>query len=248
MEQNSVLPDHAIRKSVFVALCAYLILLLSCAFLALLTDDTVLSAFIGLDEFYLSVVLLESVFGVFFLPFITNRSTGLASQVQPAGSGAQRSGRLSSSHILSADGVVVFSSGAPFVVLAAFAARISWHAVFLTQLLVFSTWFVALSAKRYLEKRDLAAHNLRGRLALSHIYLPLAAVLFFGLAVAGRLLSGFSGAAGDLSAFSVPGVLVSWCTGRYFGFNGWLGIFACLGAFTLWSRKFMTRHWHQVDG
>jgi len=247
VEQNSILPDQAIRKSVLLALCAYLLLLLSCAFLALLADDTALKAFICLDDFYLAVVLLESVFGVFLLPFIIHRGTGRTLPVEPADSGARRSGRISASRIFSADSIVIFSSGAPFVVLAAFAARVSWHAVFLTQLLVFSTWTVALSVKVFLENRDSGLRKLRGGLALSHVYMPLAAVLFFGLAVAGRLLSGFSSSGDGISAFSVAGVLVSLCAGRYFGFNGWLGIFACLGAFSLWSIKFMTRHWHQVD-
>jgi hypothetical protein len=77
------------------------------------------------------------------------------------------------------------------------------------------------------------------RLRAPAFHLPLLALLFFGLLIAGKMLTSFSHTAGMLSAFSVPGVLRSWSEGQYFGANGWLGVAACLGALIMWSRRFM---------
>ncbi len=242
MEQNPVLPDQAMSRGAFWALCTFLLLLLACAVLALLADDTALGTFVSLDEFYVAVVLLESIFGVFLLPFVMHASPGLAPSGKKATSRFGRNPGISGSRAILADYVIVFTAGAPFVVLAAFAAGTSWYAVVPTQILVFSTWSVALGTKELLEVRRASAQPLSGKLVRGQFYLPLAAILFFGLVIAGRVLTGFSDAAGELSAFSVPGVLTSWCAGRYFGSNGWLGIVTCLGAFALWSRKVMAAY------
>lgn len=201
----------ALDSRVFKSLCAYLGVLVISGLCALLSEGTVLASFIELDNFYILTVIIESIFGIFFFPFAIHPAPDVRGFL--------------------VDYVILFFAAVPFVIVGAFAAATPWHAVIFSQLLVFGIWLIAAWTREFLETR------IRAGL----FYLPLSALLFFGILGAGRILMSFSGIGDDISAFSVPGVLVSWSNSRYFDSNGWLGVAACLGALVLWSRRAMVR-------
>ena len=204
--------SRSLGKDTFGALCIYVILLALIAICILLAQHRALGAFLRFDDFYIVVVFIESMVGVFILPFMIRSSSGI--RILP--------------HAL-AGRVMIFSAGTPFVVVGAYCSATPAYGVVTTQILVFSIWTVAAGTREFLARLP----------RTEHFYVPAAALLFFGLLVTGKILAGFSTVLGVISSYSVPGVLDSWNGGRYFGMNGWLGVAACLGALVLWSRRFM---------
>jgi hypothetical protein len=202
-------PERALEKNSFKSLCIYQVLLGACATWALFARHSALVSFPGFDEFYILILLVQSLFGIFVLPYSISE--------------------LKETRNVLIDYFILFLTAAPFVIVAAFASAMPWYRIVPTQMVVFGIWSVALCIKRLMQLR----------LCAGELYLPLSALAFLGLPVTGSILESFSDSAGLLFSFSVPGVLLSWSSGLYFEANGWLGITICLAAVVAWSGKLM---------
>ena len=176
---------------------------------AMLVKNAAFSGLVDFDGFYIVVILLQSMFGVFVLPFSMNLFK------------AERE--------LFVDYLVLFLTTGPFVVVGAFATSVPWYRVCLTQMVIFSIWTVAYGTRKLLEYRWNAGM----------LYVPLWILFFFGFPVAGEMVASFVDNAKSFSSFSFAGVLFSWSRGSYLEPNGWLGVFSCLGAVVIWSVKIM---------
>jgi hypothetical protein len=217
-EVRQPIGPEALGRNTFLAFCTYLALLLASAALALLTEGTALGAFVEFDDFYLLVVIVESFFGIFVLPFVMPFSSNARSSLT--------------------DHIILYCAGAPFVVVSAFAASTPVSGVLASQILVFCIWSVAAGTEELLRKKSAQdARVAQGRQS-GELYMPMWALFFFGLLIAGKALASFLNTAGAISTFSVPIVVASWSSGRFFDANGWVGVGVCLGALAWWSRKF----------
>lgn len=199
----------ALDKNTFLTLCIFLALLTIASALALLGEGTAAANFVAFEGLYLLVVLLQTIFGLFVLPFLLPADADSRARLLKI--------------------VIIFCAAAPFALVGAAASASSWYVVLLSQLLVFALWSVALDAKE----------TLGARARTSGLYLPILTLLFFGLLVAGCILEGFSGSAGKVGAFSIPSVVASWSSGHYLGAQAWLGVAVCLVALVFWSKKLL---------
>jgi len=203
------MPEQAFARSTFLSLCVYQGLLVACAAWALLTRCQIFTQAADFDEFYVILIFLQSLFGIFVLPFSLQA--------------------FKNHRTLFVDYLLLFITALPFAIAGAFATSVPWYGVVLTQMAVFGIWSVAYGTREVLVSR----------LNAGMLYIPLSALVFLGLPVAGAILASFTDNARVLSSFSVPGILVSWSSGTYLDANGWLGILSCLGAALIWSVKLM---------
>jgi hypothetical protein len=204
---NDNAPAELFDKRTFASVCAYLAIMLAGSFIALLGEGTAAAHFAAFDNLYWVVVTLQALFGLFVLPFAVRCDSNARAAV--------------------ANLTLLFASGMPIVIVGAFSSATLWHKTLLSQMLVLGLWLLAFWLKTVLH----------GGFRAGCLYVPLAAVLFFGTNLAGNTLAGFSDSGETFARFSVPGVLFSWAEGSYFEANGWLGVAVCFGALVVWSRK-----------
>lgn len=192
-----------------MSICIYQGLLTACTAWTLLVRNPALSVVAGFDELYIIVIFIQSLFGIYFLPFSLQA--------------------FKNYRTLFTDYLILFLTAGPFAIVGAFATSVPWYGVVLTQMAVFGIWSVAYETRKLLASRWNA----------DTLYIPLSTLVFFGFPVAGEILASFTNNARVLSTFSVPGILISWSSGIYLDANGWLGILSCLCAALIWSVKLM---------
>jgi len=190
-----------------MALCCYIILLLLFCGTGLLGERTFLKYYVNFDSLYYAILILQSFYGIFLLPYL----------LLPSADG----------RVLFGNCVSLFWAGLPFAITAAFATATPWYGVVLSQILVFALWSLSCMILGLLKSPSSA----------SVIYLSLAGFVFFGLLTLGLVLDSLLDNFAAISMFSVPGALNSWSSGQYFNLNGWFGVLACLGALVFWSIK-----------
>ncbi len=206
-KSNDNATEELFDKRTFASVCAYLAILLSGSCAALLSNGTAAAHFAAFDDMYCIVVILQALFGIFVIPHILLPATDHRTAL--------------------ANLTLLYASGMPLVAVGAFSSAALWHKMIFSQLVIFGLWLLAFWLKDIL----------RRRLNADCLYMPIAAVLFFGTALSGSVLAGLTNAGSTYSGFSVPGVLCSWAAGDYFDANGWLGMAVCLGALAIWSKK-----------
>jgi hypothetical protein len=204
-------PLRAFDSGTFLILCLYMVILLAVAASSLLGEGTAAARFVQFDDFFISLALAQTLFGVFFFAL------------------ARRTGTDALAEFLNC--LAVFLVAMPFVLVAACASATPWHAALVVQLLVFAVWSVAVGLREILSRAPGA-----GR-----FYIPVFSIAFFALPVIGRIAEGFSGRARLIGDFSIPGIVLAWSRSVFFASNAWFGTALILAGFLLWARKLLLR-------
>jgi hypothetical protein len=190
----------------FAALCLYLATLLLVGSASLLSGEGTAAEFVAFDNLYHVVLIVQLVLGLFLFPYTVKAAVDTRTSL--------------------ANLTLTFAAGMPAVAVGAFSSAALWHKMILSQMLVFSLWLLAVRLHG----------TLRDRLHAGYLYLPISAVLFFGMTLTGEVLADLSTTGNIIASFAIPGVAFSWTSGDYFAVNGWLGVALCLCAFALLSK------------